>query len=1038
MRVSVLGPVRVDDADGTPLVIGGDRVRMLLARLALAGGRPVPPEALIDGLWGEHPPAAAAGALQALVSRLRRALRAAGAVELVAGGYRLAEVEVDADRFEELVRQGRRELAGERAAPAAATFGRALGLWRGPALGDVLDAPFARAAAIRLEELRTAAEEDRLDAELRLGRHAEILPALETAAAARPLSERLAALRIRALAAIGRQADALAAFDEIRARLDDELGIDPSPGLREAHLAVLRGEVRRPAPSPEPIAALPVPLTPFIGRERELREVQRLCATSRLVTVVGPGGAGKTRLALQAATSMPEVRVHFVSLAESGAPDPLADAIAGALAAGSPPDRLLGLLDVGAALLILDNCEHVLDAVAAPAARLLERLPQLTILATSREPLAVTGEALCHLDSLDVPAPDADLPGIAESAAVRLFLDRARAARPDFALDERTAEPVAEICRRLDGLPLALEMAAAKLRSMSVEQISARLDDRFRFLGSGSRAALPRQRTLLALVEWSWDLLTGPERVLAGRLSLFRGGATVEAAQAICVDESLPAADLPYLLDGLVEKSLLPVPSGDPPRYRMSETIRAYAATQFDATGVAAGRFADHFLASACRNEPRLRTREQCTAMAVFDAEHANLEFALRTALDTGDASRAAEFVTALFWYWGLRGMSAGFDTYLTAVLNLPLPDRTRAALRVVHSMTSGLAETAPAADAIRALLGDCLRTGATEYHPALPLWLPLLAFRVGDTETGERVRIEALAAADPWVRGSAHLSRHLAAVERGSGDRSGARAAVREFDQAGDRWGLGMAWLAVGREHALRGEHDAAVTAFEHAVAAGTELGLEDDTAEAWAALAETRMRTGDLAAAARDLDVADRRAATHGLTRTAALLRLSRAELHRRAGEFDRAEALLTTLAQRPHRLPYPEPIAADLVAGARLAVRVTAGTLAPARELLAAAARGAAARGTAALADHARVLAHLHDLEDAPALAAETLGAAQSIRGVPDSGDPEIRSLATRLADRLGHETFTAHVRRGAELPRADAVRLLTDPTPVPSEH
>ncbi|MEV4189268.1 AfsR/SARP family transcriptional regulator, partial [Streptosporangium canum] len=333
MRVAVLGPIQVSADDGTPIDVGGARLRGLLARLALSAGRVVQAESLVDALWGEHPPAGAAKALHALVYRLRKALGSV-AVESVATGYRLrvrAE-DVDADRFEDLAARGRRELAADRPDRAAALLGEALALWRGPALADVLDAPFSGTAAARLEELRIAAAEDRFDAGLRLGHHTGILADLEAASAEHPLRERLAALRMRALHAAGRQADALGVFEQVRSTLADQLGIDPSEELRTTRLAVLRGEREVPRARAEAgPGRLPAPLTSFIGRDDELELLSGLLETSRLVTVVGPGGAGKTRLALEAASrhrSHRRDRVWLVSLAGT---DVVAEAVLGAL-----------------------------------------------------------------------------------------------------------------------------------------------------------------------------------------------------------------------------------------------------------------------------------------------------------------------------------------------------------------------------------------------------------------------------------------------------------------------------------------------------------------------------------------------------------------------------------------------------------------------------------------------------------------------------------------------------------------------------------
>ncbi|MVU83379.1 AfsR/SARP family transcriptional regulator [Nocardia sp. ET3-3] len=1047
MQVGVLGPVRVHAEDGTPVEIPGFRVRMLLARLALESGRDVPVTALIDGLWGAEPPADAAGALQALVSRLRKAVRGVGTVEFGTGGYRLPGITVDADRFEELVRQGRGELAAGRAEAAARILGEALGLWRGPALGDVLDAPFAQASATRLDDLRASAIEDRFEAELRSGRFADVLTELDGAAAENPLSERLAALRMRALAAAGRQSDALAVYEDMRARLDEELGIDPSATLRDTHLALLRGELEIPAPRREAVTrALPVRLTGFIGRDTELTELAGLLDDSRLVTIVGPGGAGKTRLALEAMDRHTTGAVFFVPLAELGAPDQLADAVAGALDSDTAdrPDktaRLIELLDVGPAVLVLDNCEHVIAAAAELAEHVLDRLPQLRVLATSREPLAITGETLCHLGPLEPPVETTD-PAVAQrSPAVRLFADRAAAIRPGFAIDDATVGPVVEICRQLDGLPLALELAAAKLRAMSIDQIARRLGDRFRLLTSGSRTALPRQRTLLALVEWSWDLLEDSEKRLARRFSAFPGGASVEALEAVCADADLPADDILYLLDALVEKSLVTVTSDDAPRYRMLETIRAYAADQLARSGDDLGtRFTDYYLGLAEHHESQLRAAEQLDAIAVFDADHANMAAALRIALgDTsgaasgGDPMVAARLVRALFWYWGIRGMSTQFESSLTAVQQLGdrLSDQARAAFGVIALM----AGAPPAGTSLSALIEDCVRAGGLEYHPAMPLWAALMAGRADDDKLAERQLERAMTWSDPWVRASAHLAHDIALTGQGRlpEGAEARREALRGFETVGDRWGLGMTLLAIGRDHSLRGEHDRALAAFGRAVTLASELDTEDDILAARTALAEERMRGGDLAEAERDIEAARRLAADHGFSRLSTVILFSTAELHRRSGDLAQSFRDLDHLEHRVRRLPYPEAMAAHRIATARLRNHLTGGTPEPARALLPRVIEGSFVYGDSASVAQsqaltAELLAKLHLLEGNPHASATALGLTESLRGTFDHGESELSALIAELTTQLGDSEFRDAYRRGSELPRSETLDLL----------
>lgn len=599
MRIEVLGPVVAFADDGAPIELGGTRVRALLARLALAGGDVVSVDALLEALWGEHASVDTVNALHALVHRLRKALGEAGAVERVARGYRLrvrAE-QVNALRFEDLAKRGGRELAAGEVRRAAALLDEALALWRGDALADVRDIPFAGTAGARLDELRLGALEDRFEAELRLGRHGEILADVESAASNHPLRERLAGLRMRALHAAGRQSDALAVFERVRETLAEELGVDPSEELRATHLAVLRGELGAPeAEQVRPEAAhgrLPAQLTSFVGRQDELRMLAGSLETSRLVTVVGPGGVGKTRLAVQAASghrAHQRGRVWLVSLAAVNTADGLVEAVLGTLSmaeaqpAGTPLERVVNLLAGGEGVLVLDNCEQISGAVAELVGHLLERQPYLSVLATSREPLEVMGETLCRLGPLDLPPAQADPDRAAASAAVQLFLDRAAAVQPSFVLDATTAAPVVDIVRRLDGLPLALELAAARLRTMGADQIAQRLDDRFRLLSTGNRTAQPRQQTLHAVIEWSWDLLTAQERTLAARMSIFPARTGLAAIEAVCADSTgaIPEGEVIYLLDSLVDKSIVER-AGD--AYRMLESIRAHAAEKLHLAG---------------------------------------------------------------------------------------------------------------------------------------------------------------------------------------------------------------------------------------------------------------------------------------------------------------------------------------------------------------------------------------------------------------------------------------------------------------------
>src|SRR5262252_3368845 len=587
VRIGILGPLEVRDTGGQLVPVGGARLRCFLIRLAVSGGRPVPVDRLAEDLWAADRPADPANAVQALVSRLR-GVTGRDTVEHGPAGYRLTVPpgEVDAWAFEQVVAAARSLLADGETAAGAAGLRRALGMWRGPALADVADAQFAAATIARLSELRLAALEDRIDADLELGHGAALVPEIEEAATAYPLRERLRGQLMRALYAAGRQADALGVYEDTRQALATSLGVDPSPGLASVHLAILRGELPAgPAPGPatarpvttaEPAAGavrtaepaprrrtnLPAQLTSFVGRDDELARVAKLLAEARLVTLTGPGGAGKTRLSVEAADRLADQApdgVWFVPLAPVrdaldvpqavlvaiGAAESLwpADPVEAArLAALEPLDRLAEVLAAQRLVLVLDNCEHVVDAVARLAARVLGDAPEVRILATSREPLGLTGETLCPVPSLPLPPPDAGPVDAAASPAVRLFADRAAAVRPGFAVDAETAGPVTRICRALDGIPLAIELAAARVRSLTAGQIADRLDDRFALLSVGSRAALPQHQTLRSIVDWSWDLLGPTERTVLRRLSVFSGGATPESAEQVCSLDGQPGA----------------------------------------------------------------------------------------------------------------------------------------------------------------------------------------------------------------------------------------------------------------------------------------------------------------------------------------------------------------------------------------------------------------------------------------------------------------------------------------------------------------
>ncbi len=1080
----MLGPLEIRTDDGGLIAIPGARLRALLIALALEPGRAVSKTKLVDWIWGEQPPADAANALQALVSRLRRVLPE-GAIDVQAGGYRLT-VEpgaVDAVRFDQLLDQAR----GGDDAHQARLLREAVELWRGAAMQDLGDSDDVAAVVTRYDGLRLSAMEDLYEAEIRLGRGAELVTELTDLVAQHPVRERLAGSLMRALAAAGRGPEALAVFQRTRETLADELGVDPSPELSALHVALLRGEVgARPQ---ERTTNLRAELTSYVGKLTDIAAVRELIAAHRLTTVTGPGGSGKTRLAVETARTMlgdlPDGAwlVELAGVDGSGdlaqaalAAFGLRDALLGSAPNAEPMERLVAAIRDRETLLILDNCEHVIDAVAELIEQLLVALPDLRVVATSREAVAITGESLLYLGPLSVPGDsvdvlDPDPAALAEVPSVRLFLDRAAAVRPEFVLDMSTAAAVAEICRRLDGLPLALELAAATLRSMSVRQVAQRLDDRFRMLESGSRTALPHQRTLLALVDWSWELLTELERILARRLAVFPAGATLAALESVCADSVLPAEDVLAVVRALVEKSMVQLSGDSEPRYRMLETIRAYAAEQLVRSG---DDIADAFLAYhldlVATHEPALRTGDQLDAVARFDAEHDNLLAALRIALDGTDAGRAADFVVMMFWYWGIRGMSTHFDTHLGKLRQREpeLPERTAAAFALIRLFAgTPVHHDVPVLD----LIVKAQAAQALEFHPAVLLLAPRLAYAAGHPDLGERLLTQAAASPDPWVRANAHSTRadlrpfrrelraragtdaerdefdaDRAVVRAGRGALDAEQgeghaelgdprtptelraAALAEFESVGDRWGLGITLLAIGQEHSLHGRSAEAITAFERGVALSAELHAAD-LFHCRAALISERMRSGDLPGAWCDIEAARHQAHELGDRRTAADLLFSVAEWHRRCGDSAAADAAVDRLEPLTGRLQLPADVAAGLLARERMANRLAAGDPAGARDLWPQALSASLAWGTTASAAHAaELLARLRAAESTPESAATALGMSEAIRGVFDSGEPILAALAADVIAQLGVNDYRRAYQRGAEMPRAEAIAHL----------
>ena len=660
MRVGLLGGLEVLDADEQNVTIAGAKLRALVAVLALHAGRVVPAEQIVDALWGENPPAAVRNGLQGLASKLRRALGSADLVAMRGGGYalELPPEAVDVYRYEQLVAAGQAATAEGDPRRAVALFAEADSLWRGDPLADFTYEEFAATTITRLSELRLAVIEERIDLELELGRHQGAIVQLEELVAAHPLRERLRGLLMRALYRAGRQADALRVFQEGRRILGEELGLEPSHELRQLESAILAQDRSLDAPADTGPGAvtraaasmIPEALTPLVGRDVELRDLTRLLADERFVTLVGPGGVGKTRLALEAARAASAGLTFggcLVELAPVGDPAGVRAAIASALDLPDPTHlaELIGDRDM---LIVLDNCEHVITTAAEIAEDLLRHCPGLRVLATSREGLRVGGETIWP-----VPPLEAD-------DAARLFVARAGAAGAPLELSDDNHAVIADICRRLDGLPLAIELAAARTRAFPITQISSRLNDRFRLLTGGSRTALPRQQTLRAVVDWSYELLFDDEQRVFERLSAFPGGCDLATAEAVCADDTLAAADLADHLHALVDKSLVvAVPTGDGVRFTQLQTLAQYGRERLTERGDAVrtrDAMAKHY-AQLCSASAAAYTGEiQRAWLTAIDQEHDNLRAALDWAVANDDAETALMIAGGASWPHWLRG----------------------------------------------------------------------------------------------------------------------------------------------------------------------------------------------------------------------------------------------------------------------------------------------------------------------------------------------------------------------------------------------
>jgi predicted ATPase/DNA-binding SARP family transcriptional activator/Tfp pilus assembly protein PilF len=857
----VLGSVEAV-RDGSPLPLGGPRQRALLALLLLESGRPVTTDQLIDELWRGEPTEGADTTIRSYVSRLRAALDHTVSITATPSGYSIAVAEdrVDAKRFEALVHDGEAALARRNARRARELLAEALGLWVGPPYGALAADGALRVEAERLVEIRLRAIDCRIEADLELGLAAELVDELEAAVRDHPFRERLWRHLMLALYRAGRQADALAAYHRARRELDEQLGIEPGSELRDLEGAILRQDVPPPAGgSIDERRTLPAPLSSFVGRERELEDVAGRLQTYRLVTLTGVGGVGKTRLALEAAR---RAAPHFADGVAFVDLSPITDwrlverQIAAGLGVREHGDE--GVAELVAAhlrnlelLLVLDNCEHVRDAAAIFLRQLLTDAPGLRALATSREPLGVPGEG-------DIPVQPMVIAAGADGSpadSVALFLARATAARPGLPSDDRALRVATRICADLEGLPLAIELAAARAKSLSLDDIAARLNDRFRFLVSWRRLVAARHRTLREAMDWSYELLRPTEQRLLRHLAVFAGGFSLDAVAAVCLAGDDGALEL---IERLVDASL--VISDEVPgetRYRLLETVRQYAGGRLAEEGAVEGVRAAH--ASWCLDlaetaAPELSGNRQGWWFVRLEAEHNNLRAALAHLDSTGEARTLLRLSIALTRFWYVRGHLSEGRLWLERALAIDTdrdPILRRRALTAVASLALLQGEYAVSTRFAEESLAVARDTGEPRFEANALSNLGAIVLAAGDVARAGALLDEAVT-----VARAAEDERILALAVNNLGDLELTRGAYERagplFEESltllrarGDTANVARALFNLGACELQLGRTNRADTIFREGLELADDAGDREDLAwllEGLAALAAAR----------------------------------------------------------------------------------------------------------------------------------------------------------------------------------------------------
>ena len=867
MEFRLLGPLEVVGDDGATVQLGGKRPRALLALLLLHANEAVSTDRLIDGIWSESPPASAQGALQVHVHALRKAL-GPDRILTRAPGYLVRAVpgELDVDRFEQLV--------SERA------FGDALALWRGPALADVADEPFAQAEAARLEERRLAALEERIDADLDAGRHDAVAAELEALVAAEPHRERLRGQQMLALYRAGRQTDALDAYREARAALD-ELGLEPSPRLRRLEQQILQHDPVLAPPTPggrgrETRVAPPVEL---LGRQLEVAAIGALLdrGDTRLVTLTGPGGTGKTSLALAVARDLCGAEAVFVDLGPVSDPGLVATSIAKALAIDEEPGRPVEeTLSEAVAeldrLLVVDNFEHLLEAAGLVGA-IVDSGPRMRVLVTSRAPLRLRSEREYQVRPLPVPEPGAASVGeICDVESVRLFVSRAQAVMPGFELRDENASAVAGICRALDGLPLAIELAAARVRVLGPEGMAQRIGQRLALLTRRAPDLPERQRSLRATIEWSIRLLDEDSRAAFAIVGVFASPASLAAIEHVAEHR---VADVPGAMEALLDAALV-VSDADPsgePHFRMLETIRDYALEELEASsdnGEARDRHLDLMVATVQRWDASRRDDPNDRGdMGIVDAVYPDVVGALGHASASGALEQEFQLLATIWRYWRWRGYVEDAHHHLEAATGSEDPRVPRLAA----------ADALLGASVIELIRGDLGRAGshaerAAESYGAVdePLLQAKALTQLASIANASDDPGRALALCEravPVLRAAGELdilgialmataesARRLRDLDRA---REAAVEAVEVRASRGNTRGAGFARVVLADIEGRRGDHAAAAQLLLQSLPVASELGDLESLAPNLFVAAATLAAADDHDPAARLLGAAE-----------------------------------------------------------------------------------------------------------------------------------------------------------------------------------